>query len=220
MKSLVAALLLTLPLPALAAAPPTPPTPPTPPSAPELSREARDRMDRMERTSRVVGLAEELDLTTAEALRVDEVMRKYDEKRKQLKEQVAEAAKLLERAADGDAEAGKQVDQASQRIFEARTQIASIDREMFQAIAKDMKPQQKARMAVYFARQENANIERRVIIRKNLGDVDRQVQERMKDVDRRLQLRLKTVRPGGGGDRELEREEHRDLQRELERDDD
>jgi len=210
MKSPLAALLLTLPLSAFAAPPPPPPAPPLPPEHGEVyrevPREVRERMDRMERTRRVVGLAEELDLTSAEALRVDEVMRKYDEKRKQLKEQVSESARILERAADGEAEAGKQVDQASQRIFEARAQIAAIDREMFQAIAKDFKPQQKAKMAVYFARQENANVERRVVLRKNLRDLEGQTQERVNDSLRRMKVRLKVPSGGGNSEHDLERE--------------
>lgn len=162
MKKLLIALLASLPLSALAADR-------SPPNANPNQTELRDEMEKHTRLARVVGLAEELDLNTNEALRVDEVLRKYDERRRPLREQVAEAAKILERAADGDTQAQGQVDQAAQRIFEARTQMAELDKEMFQQLARDLRPQQRAKMAVFFARYDNANVEKRIFLRKRLG---------------------------------------------------
>lgn len=164
MKKLLIALLASLPLSALAADRSPPNANPNP-----NQTELRDEMEKHTRLARVVGLAEELDLNTNEALRVDEVLRKYDERRRPLREQVAEAAKILERAADGDTQAQGQVDQAAQRIFEARTQMAELDKEMFQQLARDLRPQQRAKMAVFFARYDNANVEKRIFLRKRLG---------------------------------------------------
>jgi len=111
-----------------------------------------ERQERRERLRRVMGLADALDLDTQQALRLDETLRKFDEKRRPLLEQVRESALTLMRAADGDASAQGQVDQASQRAFDARTQLAQLDREMFQALSKDLPPQKKAKLALHLAR--------------------------------------------------------------------
>jgi len=114
--------------------------------------ERMERMERRERLRRVVGLAEALDLDTQQALRMDETLRKFDERRRPLLEQVRESALTLMRAADGDASALGQVDQASKQAFDARTQLAALDREMFQALSKDLPPQKKAELALFLAR--------------------------------------------------------------------
>lgn len=113
-----------------------------------------EQREKRTRLMRLVGLAETLDLNTQDALRLDEVMRQFDDRRRPLKQQVAESAQLLRRAADGDSAAIGQVDQAIQRILDARGQLANLDRDMFNALSKDLKPQQRAKMALYFARFE------------------------------------------------------------------
>jgi hypothetical protein len=235
MKKLVSLLMLCLPVVAFAAAPPAPPAPPNAPHAPHaprppgppgppgphdrherferfempLSPEARERMEKHQRLQRVLGLAEELDLSSQEALKIDEVLRKYDERRKPLRDQVSESAKTLEKASDGDQASLGQVDQASQRIFDARAQMAQIDKEMFAELSRGLKPQQKAKMAVYFAKFDNANVERRFIIRKHLkggGDDDELRMPGMRHLERREQ-RIKIREPGAGGggmEREIE----------------
>ena len=214
MKTVLAALLVALPLAAFAA-PPTPPTPPpTPPRAehpptPPTPPPPPERLERTSRLSRVVGLAEELELTTAEALKLDEVMRKSDERRKPLREQVTESAKTLERAADGDAEALKQVDTAAQRIYEARVQLAALDKELYQALSQGLKPQQKAKMAVYFARYDNANAERRIVIRKRMmGGEEPPGGMGPVGPGGKVQLQMRTIRvpqgPGGEQEHDIE----------------
>jgi hypothetical protein len=106
----------------------------------EADQEAEKRL----RMARVLGLAEDLELDSAQALKMDETMRKFDERRRPLKEQVRESAEILERAADGDSSAMSQVEQAAQRAFDARAQLASLDREMFQALSKDLPPQRSS----------------------------------------------------------------------------
>jgi hypothetical protein len=119
---------------------------------PDARAEAEQDAEKQLRLARVLGLAEELELDSAQALRLDETLRKFDERRRPLREQVRESAETLERAADGDSAALPQVEQAAQRAFDARAQLAALDREMFQALSKDLPPQKRAKLALFMAR--------------------------------------------------------------------
>jgi ATP-dependent Lon protease len=121
-------------------------------SPPDARAEAELEAEKRVRLARVLGLAEDLELDSAQALRMDETMRKFDERRRPLKEQVRESAEILEKAADGDNAAMSQVEQAAQRAFDARAQLAALDREMFQALSKDLPPQKRAKLALFMAR--------------------------------------------------------------------
>jgi hypothetical protein len=138
--------LALLPLTALAAPPDT---------KEQTQEEAQAAAEKQLRLARVLGLAEELELDSAQALRLDETLRKFDERRRPLREQVRESAEILERAADGDNAALSQVEQAAQRAFDARAQLAALDREMFQALSKDLPPQKRAKLALFMARFDN-----------------------------------------------------------------
>lgn len=104
------------------------------------------------RVARVVELAAELELESAQALRMDEILRRYDERRRPLLEQVRESAQILKRAAAGDSTAASQVEQAAQRAFDARAQLAALDRDMYQELSKDLSPQKRAQLALFMAR--------------------------------------------------------------------
>src|SRR4051812_19616316 len=107
---------------------------------PDARAEPEQDADRQMRMARVLGLGEELELDSTQALKLDETLRKFDERRRPLREQVRDSADVLERAANGDNAALAQVDQAAQRAFDARAQLAALDREMFQALSKDLPP--------------------------------------------------------------------------------
>jgi hypothetical protein len=117
-------------------------------------KEAVERVERQTRLMRVVGLAEELELEESQALKMADTMRQFDERRRPLLEQVQESAQVLRKAARGDAPSQSQVDQAVQRVFDARTQLTALDREMYQALARDLPPQKRARLAIFMARQD------------------------------------------------------------------
>jgi hypothetical protein len=125
-----------------------------PPDA-QARAEAEQEAEKQRRLARVLGLAEELELDSAQALRMDETLRKFDERRRPLREQVRESAETLERAAEGDTTALSQVEQAAQRAFDARAQLAALDRELYQSLAKDLPPQKRAKLALFMARFEN-----------------------------------------------------------------
>jgi hypothetical protein len=122
---------------------------------PEADKAQELEAEKQARVARVVGLAEDLELDSAQALRLDETLRKFDERRRPLREQVRESAEILERAAEGDSAALSQVEQAAQRAFDARAQLAALDREMFQALSKDLPPQKRAKLALFMARFDN-----------------------------------------------------------------
>jgi len=136
--------LALLPMAALAA----------PPDA-QARAEADLQAEKQARLARVLGLGEELELDSQQALKLDETLRKFDERRRPLREQVRESAEILERAADGDTTALSQVDQASQRAFDARAQLAALDREMYQTLSRDLPPQKRAKLALFMARFDN-----------------------------------------------------------------
>jgi Spy/CpxP family protein refolding chaperone len=119
---------------------------------PTVQAEHRERAELRQRTMRVVGLAEVLNLNTADALKMDAAMKPFDDQREPLREQMKADGELLQRAADGDPSATTQVDAALQRIFDARAQIETINRQMLETISKGMTPQQKAKMAMFLAK--------------------------------------------------------------------
>jgi hypothetical protein len=125
----------------------------------EERREARDseRMERMEKRQRlrqVLELSDALELDNAQALKMEQTLRTFDERRRPLREQVREAARILHQATLGDSGALAQVDGAAQRAFEARERIAALDRELYQALAKDLPPEKRAKLALTLARTE------------------------------------------------------------------
>lgn len=115
------------------------------PPNPEL---AQKRM----RVARSLGLAEALDLDSAQALRLDEQLSKLDAKRFALRQQVRDAHQLLRRAAQGEKVPGAEVDQAIQRALDARAQLQAIDRETLSIVTQGLSPEKKARAVLFLAR--------------------------------------------------------------------
>src|SRR6185295_16432036 len=100
----------------------------------------------------VVGISETLGLSTQEALKLDDLLRRFDERRRPLRMQVHDSARLLVQASRGDNAALGQVDQATSRILDARIQLATLDREQFQALTKDLNSQQRAKLAIFYGK--------------------------------------------------------------------
>jgi len=109
------------------------------------------RMEERARTLRAMGVAEALDLDTAEALKVNAQMKAFDDKRRPLRQQVHESLKVLRQAADGDAASGAQVDDAIQKVVDGRAKLAQVDREMFAAVSQGRSPQARAKLALFLA---------------------------------------------------------------------
>ena len=123
-----------------------------------------ERMEKRMRLARTLGLAEALDLDTAQALRLGDTMAKYDERRKPIRKQMTEANEVLRTAArggGGQKQSAADVDGAIAKLLEGRSQLQAIDREMLQAVTKDLSPEQKARAALFLGRFRE-RIERRM----------------------------------------------------------
>lgn len=142
MKKLILALAV-LPLAALAA-------PAGPPGKAEADAHF-EQMERRMRLARSIGVAEALGLDENQAVKVNAEMARFDEQRKPLMRQIHDGMQLLRRAAGGDAAALAGVDQAVTAIFDARARIQAVDREMFQSVARNLAPEKKAKLAVFFA---------------------------------------------------------------------
>ncbi len=123
-----------------------------------------ERMEKRMRLARTLGLAEALDLDTAQALKLGDTLAKFDDRRAAARKQVRDATEVLRNAAGG---AGTQkataadVDGAIARVLDGRAQLQAIDRDMLQAITKDLSPEQKARAALFLGRFRE-RIERRM----------------------------------------------------------
>jgi len=124
------------------------------PGREERAAERLERAEKRLRLRQVLQLSDALELDNAQALRMEETLRRFDEKRRPLREQVRDAARILHQASRGDTSALAQVDGAAQRAFEARERIAALDREMYQALAKDLPVEKRAKLALTLARSE------------------------------------------------------------------
>src|SRR5262249_29014121 len=116
------------------------------------NRPAPGAMARQVRLRPGLGLPEALEVAGAAALRMSQVVQMFEERRRPLQEQVSEAAKIIKRASDGDNSAIAQVDMALNQMFAARTQIAQLNHEMFNTLGQGLSSQQRAKMAIYFAK--------------------------------------------------------------------
>ncbi len=110
-----------------------------------------ERMEKRMRVARILGLSEALDLDEAQAMKMQEAMVKFDERRKPIMKQLHDSMQLLRKAAGGDQAAQGQVDQVVARIFDARAQMQQLDREMFGVITKGLSPEKRARAAVFLS---------------------------------------------------------------------
>ncbi|MHA7632681.1 hypothetical protein [Corallococcus sp. M7] len=146
MKRMTWALVFALPMMALAQ------PGPKDPGARDADRMAR--AEQRQRLRQVLELADTLELDSAQALKMDETLRRFEDRRRPLREQVRDSARILHLASRGDSAALGQVDAAAQKVFDARAQIAALDRELYQALAKDLTPEKRARLAVVMARSE------------------------------------------------------------------
>jgi hypothetical protein len=151
MKKL-AALALLLPLAALAQMGPGPG--PGPREGGPGTDQRIEKMEKRARLARNLGLAEALDLDTAQTAKLADALAKVDERRIALHKQLRDARQLLRRAADGEKVTAAEVDGALAKILDVRAQMNGLDKETLGIVTKDLTPEKKARAALFLGRFE------------------------------------------------------------------
>ncbi len=111
-----------------------------------------ERMQKRMRLARTLGLAEALDLDEAAAMKLRDVMARFDGRRAPISKQVRDDLRILRDAAGGDKAAAAQVDPAIQRLRDARAQLQKLDAEMFGQVSQGLSPEKKARAALFLSR--------------------------------------------------------------------
>ena len=154
MKTLFTAALLMTTL-AIAAPPPVAKGPPPGAQGGPMQGDHGARREEREKRMRmmlVVGIADALSLTEAEALRLGDKIKGFEDRRRPVREQMHESMKVLKAASDGDPSALPQVDAAVQRVLDGRQQMAQLDKEMFAGLSQGLTPQKRAQLAIFLAR--------------------------------------------------------------------
>jgi hypothetical protein len=118
------------------------------------SVERIEKMEKRARLARNLGLAEALDLDTAQVSRLADALSKLDERRFALHRQMHDARQLLRRAADGEKATAADVDGALAKFLDARAQLNVLDKETLAIVTKDLSPERKARAALFLGRFE------------------------------------------------------------------
>jgi hypothetical protein len=150
MKKLALLLALT---PVLALARGAPGSNPDPgPGARGMDPDSAQRMQKRMHLALTLGLAEALDLSGAQALKVHEQLEKMTPRRAAAHQQLREATQLLRRSAKGEKVAAGDVDQAVTKLLDARAQLQAIDRDLVTTVTKDQPPEKRARAVLFLAR--------------------------------------------------------------------
>jgi len=152
MTKKLAALALLLPLTALAQMGPGPG--PGPRDGGPGTDQRIEKMEKRARLARNLGLAEALDLDTAQISKLSDALAKVDERRIALHKQLRDARQLLRRAAEGEKVTAAEVDGALAKILDVRAQMNGLDKETLSIVTKDLSPEKKARAALFLGRFE------------------------------------------------------------------
>lgn len=107
------------------------------------------RVEKRMRLMRTLGLATALDLDAEQALKLGDVMSKFDARRKAIREQARDARRALRAAAQGGKATAAEVDGAIAKLLDLRVQGQALDKELLQAVTQGLSPQQKARAALF-----------------------------------------------------------------------
>lgn len=113
-----------------------------------------DRAERFGKRARmmsVVSIAEALELSEADALKMSEKLKTVEDRRQPVRLAMHEAMRAVKAAADGDAAALREVDANILKVLDGRAQMAAMDKELFQLLAKDLSAEKKAKLALVLA---------------------------------------------------------------------
>lgn len=117
-----------------------------------MNPEAAHRMQNRIHLALTLGLAESLDLSGAQALKLHEQIEKMAPRRTAVRQRMREAVEVLRRSAKGEKVAAGDVDQAVTSLLDARAQLQAIDREFVTTVTKDQPPEKRARAVLFLAK--------------------------------------------------------------------
>jgi hypothetical protein len=111
-----------------------------------------EKMEKRARLARNLGLAEALDLDTAQATKLADALQKLDDKRIALHKQMRDVHLTLRRAASGEKVTAAEVDAAVAKGLDIRTQDAALDKEVVGVVTQGLSPEKKARAVLFLGR--------------------------------------------------------------------
>jgi len=117
-----------------------------------INPEAANRMQKRMHLALTLGLAETLDLSGAQALKLNEQIEKMAPRRMAIRQRMREAAEVLRRSAKGEKVAAGEVEQAVTSLLDARAQLQALDREFVTTVTKDQPPEKRARAVLFLAK--------------------------------------------------------------------
>ncbi|RMG13437.1 MAG: hypothetical protein D6729_15030 [Deltaproteobacteria bacterium] len=112
---------------------------------PERRKEMMERM----RTMRAVALANRLDLDEKAALRLNGIMKHYDDERSKVHERLRRHLATLREAARAEAPDAQRVDAAIAAILEGMEDLDRLRREEAQALLRDLDPKRRAKLLLF-----------------------------------------------------------------------
>lgn len=117
-----------------------------------------DRAERQEEISRksrmmaLVGIAEALELSDADALKLSDKLKSLEDRRKPIRDSMSDSMRAIKAAAEGDVAAMATIDQNVTRLLDGRSQMAALDKEMFAQLSVGQTPLKKAKLAMFLAK--------------------------------------------------------------------
>lgn len=121
-------------------------------SAADRRERAKTKLVKKTRLRHTLRIAEVLELSEEDALRLSETLSRFDGQRAQLIDQMMSAGMTLRSAARGEADSYGEIDRATRQFVEAKAGLVELDRQMLEAIATEfeLSPREKARVALSF----------------------------------------------------------------------
>ncbi len=101
------------------------------------------------RTMRAVALANRLDLDEATALRLNGIMKRYDEEREALHQRIRSKMKVLRKAAQSDAPDEKTIDEAVDSVLEAMKELDALRLAEARELLAGLDPARRAKLLVF-----------------------------------------------------------------------
>lgn len=121
-------------------------------TAGERRERVKTKLVKKTRLRHTLRIAEVLDLSEKDALRLSETLSRFDGRRAELIDRMMSAGLTIRSAARGEADSYGELDRATAQFVEAKAALVELDRQMLEAVATEfqLSPQQKARVALTF----------------------------------------------------------------------